>query len=64
MKKIILAITLLLLVLMCAYTYTADNNLAGDEDVPRVFFKSGEITRELNYSISSSTLYSSYKVQT
>jgi hypothetical protein len=64
MKKIILAITLLLLVLMCAYAYTVDNNLAGDEDVPRVFFKSGEITRELNYSISSSTLYSSYKVQT
>lgn len=62
MKKIILILTLFLLVLMCVYTYTADNNLAGDEDLPRVFFKSGEITRELNYNISSSALYSSNKL--
>ena len=37
MKNRILIITLLLLVLLGAYTYTMDNNFAGDEDLPRVF---------------------------
>jgi len=53
MKNRILIITLLLLVLLGAYTYTMDNNFAGDEDLPRVFIIAEQNTWNLNYSKAS-----------
>ncbi|HYE12044.1 MAG TPA: hypothetical protein VEF53_17885 [Patescibacteria group bacterium] len=45
MKKVIFILTLSLLVLLCIYTYTMNNRIAGDEDLPRVFII-GEIQTE------------------